>query len=45
MTLLRDFAGPCFDQLREEFLGCLMRADHVSFAKVQCCIAKKKSIE
>jgi len=45
MTLLRDFAGPYFDQPREEFLGCLMRADHVSFARVQCCIAKKESIE
>jgi ubiquinone/menaquinone biosynthesis C-methylase UbiE len=42
MKLLRDFCGPSFDQVQEEFLGCLMRADHRSTAKVHCCIANKK---
>ena len=41
MKLLRDFCGPSFEQAREEFLGCLMRADHSSLAKVYCCIATK----
>lgn len=39
MRLLRDFCGPDFEQLREEFLSCLTRADHRSVAKVHCCIA------
>jgi hypothetical protein len=42
MKLLQDFLGPDFDQVREEFLGCLMRADHRSLAKVCCCIAVKR---
>ena len=41
MKLLRDFCGPNFEQVREEFLGCLMCADHRSAAKVHCCIATK----
>jgi len=39
MKLLRDFCGPESDQVQEEFLGCLKRADHTSVAKVYCCIA------
>lgn len=42
MKLLRDFCGPEINQVQEEFLGCLMRADHRSTAKVYCCIATKK---
>ena len=41
MRLLRNFCGTNFEQVREEFLGCLMRADHSSVAKVYCCIATK----
>jgi ubiquinone/menaquinone biosynthesis C-methylase UbiE len=40
MKLLRDFCGPNFQKVREEFLACLMRTDHRSLAKVYCCIAK-----
>jgi SAM-dependent methyltransferase len=41
MTLLRDFCGCAFENLREEFLCCLRREDHRSLAKVYCCIARK----
>jgi SAM-dependent methyltransferase len=41
MTLLRDFCGPEFDGVREEFLGCLTRPDHRSAAKVYCCIGAR----
>jgi SAM-dependent methyltransferase len=41
MKLLRDLCGPQFEWLREEFLGCLTRADHRSLAKVRCCIARR----
>lgn len=41
MTLLRDRSGASFDHVRQEFLGCLLRADHRSVAKVHCCIAAK----
>jgi SAM-dependent methyltransferase len=44
MKLLQDFLGIEFDRVREEFLGCLMRADHRSIAEVRCCIAIKGSI-
>ena len=39
MTLLRDFCGPEFGQARDEFLGCLARADHRSLATVRFCLA------
>jgi ubiquinone/menaquinone biosynthesis C-methylase UbiE len=42
MQLLRDFCGPKIDEVQEEFLGCLLRADHRSVAKVYCCIASNK---
>ena len=45
MKLLRDFCGPNIDQVQEEFLGCLMHADHRSTAKVYCCIATKKGTQ
>ncbi|MDX1996635.1 MAG: class I SAM-dependent methyltransferase [Thermoanaerobaculia bacterium] len=41
MRLLRDFCGSDFEPVREEFLGCLLRADHRSLAKVHGCIATK----
>ncbi|MFQ5891086.1 MAG: class I SAM-dependent methyltransferase [Gemmatimonadota bacterium] len=41
MKLLRDFCGSEFEQVRQEFLACLMHADHRSVAKVFCCIATK----
>jgi hypothetical protein len=41
MRLLRDFCGAHMDQVQREFLGCLMRPDHKSTAKVTCCIATK----
>jgi SAM-dependent methyltransferase len=39
MKLFREFCGPDIDRVQEEFLGCLVRADHTSVAKVYCCIA------
>jgi SAM-dependent methyltransferase len=45
LGLLRDICGPTFDEVREEFLGCLMRADHNSLAKVYCCIAYKERVQ
>jgi SAM-dependent methyltransferase len=44
MKLLRDFCGADFEQVREEFLGCLMRADHRSTATVYCCLAPMKCL-
>jgi ubiquinone/menaquinone biosynthesis C-methylase UbiE len=41
MKLLRDFCGADFEQIREEFLGCLKRTDHRSTATVYCCLANK----
>jgi SAM-dependent methyltransferase len=39
MRLLCDFCGRDFEQVRDDFLGCLARADHRSTARVVCCIA------
>lgn len=44
MQLLRDFCGPRIDQVQEEFLGCLMRADHRSTAKVYCCLGTRQEV-
>lgn len=41
MGLLRDFCGIEFEKVRDEFLGCLLRIDHWSAAKVYACIAIK----
>jgi SAM-dependent methyltransferase len=41
--LLQDFCGAEYERVREEFLGCLGRADHRSQAKVICCIASKNA--
>lgn len=41
LKLLRDLAGPGFDDLREEFLQCLASPEHQSTARVCCCIAVK----
>ncbi len=38
MTLLREFCGRRIDEIENEFLNCLMRADHRARAKVNCCI-------
>ena len=45
MKQLRDFCAPSFDQVKEEFLGCLSSADHRSTAKVYCCIASKQETD
>lgn len=45
MKSLRDFCGPRIDQVQEEFLSCLIRLDHTSTAKVDCCIANKQQTE
>lgn len=39
MTLLRDYCGPEFERVRQEFLDCIIRPDHCSRATVHCCIA------
>lgn len=39
MKGLQDFCGGEFDTVREDFLGCLTRTNHVAAAKVVCCIA------
>ena len=41
MKLLRDFCGPNWDQVQQEYLECLYHPDHKSLAKVCCCIATK----
>jgi len=41
MPLLRDLCGSEFENVREEFLDCLTRADHRSLAKVVSVIAAK----
>ena len=41
MTLLRDFCVSDFEQVRDEFVDCLTRADHQSHAKVCFCLGKK----
>jgi len=41
MTLLQKFCASEFENVREEFLSCLTRPDHLSTAKVVSCIATK----
>ncbi len=41
MTLLREFCGDDFEQVRDDFLRCLQRPDHKSQASVCCCIAAR----
>jgi len=41
MKLLQELCATEYDQVREEFLGCLARPDHRSVAKVYCCIATR----
>ena len=38
MRLLRDYCGQSIDEVEDEFLNCLNRADHRARAKVYCCI-------
>ena len=40
MKLFHNCCGTRFEQIREEFLGCLMRPDHTSVASVRFCLAK-----
>lgn len=40
MTLLREFCGPKFEHLKNEFLDCLDKEEHRSLCKVYCCIAQ-----
>jgi ubiquinone/menaquinone biosynthesis C-methylase UbiE len=42
MAPLRDFCGAHYDQTKDEFLNCLSRKDHISKARVHCCIATMK---
>jgi SAM-dependent methyltransferase len=41
MKLLRDYCDASFDEVKEEFLGCLALPDHTCSAKVYACIAHK----
>ncbi|HEX5718554.1 MAG TPA: class I SAM-dependent methyltransferase [Thermoanaerobaculia bacterium] len=41
MKLLQELCGPDFEQLREEFLGCLTQAGHRSTASIYCCIGTR----
>jgi hypothetical protein len=41
MRLPRDLCAPRFERLREDFLGCLARRDHVSRARVRFCLATR----
>ena len=43
MKFLADFCGPEYERVRDDFLGCLARADHRSQARVICCIASKNA--
>jgi SAM-dependent methyltransferase len=38
MRLLRNFCGATFEQVREDLLAALSRADHCSLAKVHYCV-------
>ena len=40
MTLLRAFCGPELDAVRDDFLACLGREDHVARAKVHFVVAE-----
>jgi SAM-dependent methyltransferase len=42
LQLLRDFCGENFNRVLEEFLSCLLHADHESISKVCCCMARKQ---
>lgn len=41
MGLLREVCGAEWSDVRDEFLGCLGRADHVSTARVVACVGVK----
>ncbi len=45
MQLLQDFCGAEFDEVRNDFLACLTRPDHVSTAQVCCCIGRMPAAE
>lgn len=45
MRLLQEFCDAELEPLREDFLGCLTRADHRSMSKVYCCVATKSDAE
>jgi len=39
MPALQRFSGSDFEHVRDDFLACLAAENHVSLAKVRCCIA------
>jgi SAM-dependent methyltransferase len=41
MYLLRDFCGPEFASVRDDFLNCLVSEEHECTATVQCVVARK----
>lgn len=41
LKALRDICGPHFEDVRQEFLSCLIRPDHESAAMVYSCIASR----
>ena len=41
MKLLRDLCGARFPRLRDDFLACLTRPDHVARARVRLCLATR----
>jgi SAM-dependent methyltransferase len=43
MKLLREFCGESIAEVEDEFLDCLIRADHRARAKVYCCIGTFQS--
>jgi len=44
MYLLRDYCGPEFENVRDEFLNCLSLDDHECGATVRCVIATKSNV-
>lgn len=42
MKLLREYCGQRIDEVEDEFLNCLSRADHRASAKVYCCIGTRR---
>jgi SAM-dependent methyltransferase len=44
MKLLRDYCGASFEQVRDEFLGCLAHPEHTCSARVYSCIAVKSEL-
>lgn len=45
MHLLWSYCGSEFESVRDDFLNCLSRSDHVCSATVRCCIAEKARLQ